>query len=305
MKLAFAFVLNSLIVVSIVLLVKQYKLSSDKKYIYGTAIFSLLLYLMAYRSAADFLSFSMPAYLRLGSDILAVPVFIAAGIFIYTVAASERYKPSEHQVRAQQYVTQGNFNMAKSEIERAIEDNPEDSVNYYALGVIHYNLKQFNKALKNLKQAVFIERENWDAWFLIGRIYYERYDYERAEKYFTKAIETNPAMAKARFGMASILFERGKVDEAAAHYAKIVEVDPMNANAHYNLGSCYLEKGMYREAITEHEISAGLDPDNAYAHYWIGYSYIQLNDKRRAAEAFAKSLERGYEGAAEALKDLI
>ncbi len=112
-------------------------------------------------------------------------------------------------------------------------------------------------------------------------------------------------MLKARFGLASIEFDRGNTPKAEEHYRKIIEIDPMNANAHYNLGSCYLEQEKFKEAIKEHEISAGIDHDNPYAHYWIGFSYIQLDDKKRAAEAFAKSLERGYDGAAEALKDLI
>ncbi|MBE0447628.1 MAG: tetratricopeptide repeat protein [Actinobacteria bacterium] len=239
------------------------------------------------------------------SILLITTILIAMGIFFYTTAIKGRSKPSIRQVRAQQYITQGNFITAKDEIEQDIKDNPGDGLNYYALGVIHYSLKQFNRALKNLKQAVFIDRNNEDAWFLMGRICYERYDFDKAEKYFVKAIEINSAMIKARFGMASILFERGNIDEAADHYAKIIETDPVNANAHYNLGSCYLEKEMFKEAIKEHEIAARLDSDNAYAYYWIGYSYMQLNDKGRAVEAFAKSLDRGYEGAAEALKNLI
>ncbi|MEW5705427.1 MAG: tetratricopeptide repeat protein [Actinomycetota bacterium] len=236
-----------------------------------------------------------------------VGTLIVLAIYILAKHAnnSRGYKLSIHQIAAQRYVSQGRFEQAKFEIERAIEKNPSDSLNYYALGVIYYNLKEHNKALKNLKQAVLIDRNNWDAWFLMGRIYYERYDNEKAIKYFDKALCANPSMIKAHFGLASILFERGQIQEAAEHYRKIISIEPMNANAHYNLGSCLIEEGRFREAIKEHEISAALDSENPYAYYWVGYSYMQLNDKKRAAEAFAKSLQRGYEGAAEALKSLV
>ncbi|MBS3908983.1 MAG: tetratricopeptide repeat protein [Actinobacteria bacterium] len=305
MKLAFAVAVNISIIASIVILIREYRGKTERKYLIGAAVFATMLLVVLGGSIADIFSLALPALIHKASDIVAVPVFLAAGAVIYSIAASSEETVNESQIRAQRHVSQGNFAMAKEEIELAIAANPNDALNYYALGVIHYNLKQFGKAQKNLKQAVFIERSNSDAWFLIGRIYYEKYDFDRASKYFEKAVEIDPAMIKARFGLAAILFERGLIDEAQHHYARIIEVDPMNANAHYNLGSCYLEKELYREAIREHEISAGLDTNNAYAYYWIGYSYIRLDDKKRAGQAFARSLERGYEGAAEALKDLI
>ena len=305
MKLAFAVVVNLSILASTVILIHEYRRKAERKYLIAAAVFTAMFLVILSSAVADIFNLGLPALIHKISAVVAVPIFLAAGAVIYAIAASGKETINESQIKAQRYVSQGKFDMAKDEIEQAIADNPNDALNYYALGVIHYNLKQYGKAQKNLKQAVFIERDNSDAWFLIGRIYYEKYDFDQATKYFEKAIAIDPAMIKARFGLGAILFERGLIDDASQQYARIVEADPMNANAHYNLGSCYLEKELYRDAIREHEISAGLDTNNAYAYYWIGYSYIQLDDTRRAGQAFARSLERGYEGAAEALKDLI
>ncbi|KKR18284.1 MAG: hypothetical protein UU65_C0002G0281 [candidate division CPR2 bacterium GW2011_GWC1_41_48] len=243
-----------------------------------------------------------------------IVILLALGAIFVIAAIDEAIKkrpnkPNKYQLAAQKYTYRGDFRSARIQIEEAIAQDPSDDLNYFALGVIFYELKQPDKALYNLRQAISMNRDNYDGWFLIGRIYYDRYNYEKAMRYFGIALDINPKMTKALFGLASIVFDRNQFDVAAMYYRRIIEIDPKKANAYYNLGGCYYEKGMYNESIKMHKIAVDLFhkdkvEDKSYAYYWMGDANRELGNKEKAAEAFKLSIKWGYKGAVEALRDL-
>ena len=77
---------------------------------------------------------------------------------------------------------------AKKLFDKLMEMYPNDSDNYYNLGVVFYQKKDFKKALDYFLKAIDMD-ENLDSYLYAAMIYLELGDKERALKYFRERVK--------------------------------------------------------------------------------------------------------------------
>lgn len=222
----------------------------------------------------------------------------------------------DHQNNAEKFFRIGMFNIAEKALKTCIKINPDDTDNYYALGVIYYNLKDFDKAIINLKKDPL----NSDALFLIGRIYYEKEDYKKAIEYAKTAIKTNPETLRPYRLLSSIYLIKKEFEKAKECCEKRIQNNNDDPGAYYSLASCYAELGEYKKAIDYYRKAIKLwektikesytleEIENkqkiSYAYYWIGYYYIdKLKKEEKGLNALTKSLNLGYKKARDQIEE--
>jgi V8-like Glu-specific endopeptidase len=178
-------------------------------------------------------------------------VFDSKGKVVGIVALTIASRPAEGII-AQNL----NFAIPINEIVESPEPGPQRTPveNYYALGLIAFNNK----------------------------------NYDDAEKYFKIAIEKDRNYLDAYLGLADIYYYKKLYDREIEICKRAVELDPTNAQARFYLGWAYEDKGVYEKALEEYEKSVDLDPDNQDALYTISLLYLILNNKEKALEAIEK-----------------
>ena len=157
----------------------------------------------------------------------------------------------------------------------------------------------------------------------------DNFDPEAAElEMYKMALDVYPNFLRARNNLGVALRRRGRVDEAIEQYKLALQSDPKFADARSNLGAAYYSMGLVDDAIAEFELATkagGSNASNAYyyhhlgiieyhqknyrealkhfkkaasrdgsladARYYIGEVYMKLGNRKKAIEAYGKTLE--------------
>lgn len=217
----------------------------------------------------------------------------------------------------------GQLEQAKVYAENAVTflQNPGDDFEFYAKAVAYEVLKKYDLALSNFDQAIQQNPQKIIAYIRRGRLYSQRGEFARALPDFDKAIqleaagnagEQSKASAKTakdpstaeiqrdprpwfenlRPGAAYI--ERGRTyiqqeenDRAIADFTKAIELDPEGASAYNHRGVAYASKLDFDSAIADFDKAIQFDPLLRNAHVNRGRSFSAKGDEARARVDFA------------------
>lgn len=162
------------------------------------------------------------------------------------------------QVEADMYYRMGDMKTYREKMEKIVEQNPNDAVLYYNLGVSSAELG-----------------EN-----------------ERAVEYYTKAIELDPKMHNARINIAFVILSKEapiveEMNGLGMSKADTKKYDELAAQ----------REQLYRDALPHLEKVLENDPDNVDAARTMMNIYYQLNETEKAEEMKAKVSEIEAAGA--------
>ncbi len=131
-----------------------------------------------------------------------------------------------------EYVKQGKYDLARDILGQALAVNNGGASSYYAMGVIHYQSKQWAEAIEALQRALALAPDSPNAPF---------------EHYY--------------FGLA--LIKTGKSSEAESHLKRAYVVGGNNipADVHMHLAQHYSNNKQYKEAADELELFLKQTPD--------------------------------------------
>jgi len=130
---------------------------------------------------------------------------------------------------------------------------------------------------------------------------------ETAIELYRRSIEAYPT-AEAHTYLGWTYSFQGKLDDAIEECKKAIRIDPDFGNPYNDIGSYLIQKCAYLEAIPwlKKAAKAKRYDNHHYAHYNLGRAYIALELLTSAREQFehALKLEKSYEAARQALKDV-
>ncbi len=149
----------------------------------------------------------------------------------------------------------------------------------------------FGLAISLLNRAVEADPKSKYGWNELGLTYLDSNLDELAINAFQKQIEVNPYHDRAYNNLGQVYLRERKYDEAMKAFNKQIEIDPLHKYAHANLGRAYLEQHKYTEALPELEQAASLTPDNAEAQVRVGEAYLNLGQDEKAMDAFSKAVK--------------
>ena len=125
------------------------------------------------------------------------------------------------------YMRFGEYDLAKSELQKAIDLNPNDYVNYRHMGAVLLYSGHPEEALDWLKKEFEFDPDiSAGGYMNIGIAYYLKGDTDRAIHWLKQATTKWPAFLGCHIVLASIYGQTGQIDLAEAEKAQILRISP-------------------------------------------------------------------------------
>ena len=120
----------------------------------------------------------------------------------------------------------GDYTGAISDLDKAIELDPNYAPAYYNRGVAKAELKQYSEAIADYDKAIELDPRSASAYYNRGVTKYNLKEYSEAIADYDKAIELDPNFALAYYARGLACRELGKEEEAKDEFKKAQELDP-------------------------------------------------------------------------------
>ena len=226
-----------------------------------------------------------PAHVRYGRSLVGLGRLDEAERHFVTAAAADPVNPHALLGRAQISMARGEFEDARSFLERALEKNPNVgqthhllAQTYLALGLEQRVASHSNAARRLPNQTAMVDplaargvtpvgsMANNDRGIELVR---EGQDAEAA-RLFEEALRINPEFAEAHYNYGTLLARSGRADEAIRHLRDAVRLGPAHADARVNLGIALSGRGDRDDAERLFHEALEIDPAHAKAHIQLG-----------------------------------
>lgn len=183
---------------------------------------------------------------------------------------------------------------------------------YYQMAYLSWKKKDYKEALRYISKALAIGRANSDNYFFLGRIHFDNKNYKAAITAFRQASLLDPKYADAHFGMAKALEKDGQLGEAVWEYNLALKYAPgaeevskkrdellklleekvkkkQDSQNCFELGLAYLGLEKYKEAVEQLLLATKFDPKNAEAFYFLGMAYELQGKKDEAKKSYQQA----------------
>ena len=180
----------------------------------------------------------------------------------------------------------------------ALDQNPEDPVALWNLGLAMLEKKNYTAAIENLRKAIGLAPRYSIPHAYLGRVYTALGRNGEAEQEFQKAVSLSPFSTDVRNAFGRFYLDAGRIAEAEAEFRasvasvstvegwrgiaeisslrdspaeaeeawrRLLELDSFDTVAHFRLGAIYFASGRRAQAEKEYQAGLLMDPANAEA----------------------------------------
>jgi tetratricopeptide (TPR) repeat protein len=223
----------------------------------------------------------------------------------------------EYLNKGLEYTSQGYFDDALDQFNKALELDPNSDAGYFDRGLVYVkkgnssgDVSNYDKALADFNKVLGIISPSHpkisDVYVGMANAYHGKGDLDTAAEQYGKAIQVNPNDELAYENRGLINYKRGKFDEALADYNKAVELAPDHGEIYLERGMLLMQKGDAASddlALADFDKAIQFSPDDAEAYnsraivYYIKKNYDQAwLDVRKAQSLGFKVNEEFLEG---------
>jgi tetratricopeptide (TPR) repeat protein len=188
-----------------------------------------------------------------------------------------------------QYVRQGNSNMAFVYYDKSLQMAPNRNTARYkkgslflSKGMIGEAAGEFDTILKNDDQFAYAYEGRGRVALIQGRL-------EEAKEQFGKALHLNQNLWDVYSFMGIISDRQKRFAEAIGYYHKAIAINPRSATLFNNLGMSYNMAGEYTKALQSYITAVKLDPDNSKIYNNMGIVLGKLGRYNEALDAFKRA----------------
>lgn len=174
----------------------------------------------------------------------------------------------------------------------ATRHRPDDSLNYFYLGLIYHGQNKLNLGIKNFQKSIALNPGKFQSYYNLGNIYKDKENYEKALEYYNKALEIEPNNLNTCYNMGNVYYKLEDIKNSNECYMKAIEINPAHPDSHYNLGLNYQEKGEYNKAIAQFNELLKINPSYMEVYYDLGVTYYNLKDREKALKNFNFYIEQ-------------
>jgi len=162
---------------------------------------------------------------------------------LISVACQSSKNSSKHIAKAEKYYQAGDISKAIAEYDKAIEINPDLSLNYYNRGIYKTELGDYAGAISD----------------------------------YSKAIQLNPHMIEAYLNRANMLADFEYLEDAILDLEKATDINPQMYEAYLLMAEIKIELGEYTSAENDIKMALSINPD-IWQPYFI-YALLHYNTK--------------------------
>lgn len=194
-----------------------------------------------------------------------LPVLFAVVLVVSCAGVSEKnaMMSQYHYQLGISYLNDNNIQPAFTELQKALELNPQDKEVHNALGVIYLTkLDDYNKAVEHFNRALAIDKAFSEAATNLGISYAALKNYEKAVESYRMALSNpqykNAHMAFNNLGM--VYYRLSKFDDSLSAFKDAIRRFPDFQAPYYGLALSYNAKGRYDDAASAMKRAIELDP---------------------------------------------
>jgi type IV pilus assembly protein PilF len=217
------------------------------------------------------------------------------------VDMNERSTADVYVLKGVKYIETGRLDVAKQDLEHAIELDSKNVEAHNAMGVLYERLEQPAAAEEEFKRALSLDSSNPDVAVNYGRVLCIQGKYEQAMQYFKPVLENKLyAMPWIVLANTGICYKRqGQLREAENYLRLALNANPYFAPALLEMAKLSLENGNAMSArgfLQRYEASVAPTAESL----WYGVQTEQALGNTRGANAYLKQLRRFFPESKEA-----
>ncbi len=178
-------------------------------------------------------------------------------------------------------------NMSIREIDRAIELEPDNAVNYVEKALTLFNQQMVGEAEKNLREARKIDPGSFQAWYQQARIYKYKYlknmcfveHSERAIACYKKALNIDNTHKDTLFNLGLLHLKRRMIKTSTKYARRGLKLYPRCKRFHLLMAVIYMDSNEFEKASEEFSIALSMMDDREKVDY-LDTSPLLSNDMR-------------------------
>ena len=203
------------------------------------------------------------------------------------------------------YYKEGEFDLARDVLQKAIELNPLNANYHYVFGQLLEDWTElegaWEKAIDEFTRTIELDPSYIEAWYNRGLLHEKLGDLEKACNDFKQVINRVPMFHAARHNLGVLYIKQQRWEDAEQVFGEILEVEPREPDAHYHLAEIYLNQyGDVNRAIDCLQYAIERDPEHLDARFELGLLYAKRRYTRpefrqQAIDQFIELIKRNDE----------
>ena len=185
------------------------------------------------------------------------------------------------------------YNDAINAITKAAALDTNNATIYDMRGQAYQHLGNYEKAFADYSRARYIDPLNAYAPEHLGMLYYEQGNFKQAVNYLKESIKLSPPrnLPDRLFKLANIYLENGDYNNAISYLLQTIKQNGRHSWAHHALAMAYLHKGNIQIAISKMETEIELYPERDVHYYGLGAIYFCNGEYEKAKKWFAAAVK--------------
>ena len=145
-----------------------------------------------------------------------------------------------------------------SQLEIALQQNPNNPERWHQLGRIHAQHGRFEKAVTPLEQSIKLSPDNWEVYNILAVCHMRLNQPEKMQRACETAVRLVPDEPKAHNSLGISYLLQRRYSDATQSFTMAIQLDPHNPEFHENLGETYKRLGEAKKAAEEFRIAQQL-----------------------------------------------
>ena len=225
-----------------------------------------------------------------------IVLIVAIMAFMPTAGCSRsKVESIEHMNKGVDHYTTKQYNMAITELEKAIQLDEDNEQAYHNLAIVHLDLQHWQKAAQLLTRAAALNPKNANYQFLLGRSYQELGELEQAKNAFENAVNLDPKFYKPNYHLAQVYEQLDEPEKALQSYTEACTKNGRFMPAYTALANLYLELGFadHAKQVLEEALKAVVPNSDEHAEVekLLGAAYQEKEDPEQAIVHLKKAVD--------------
>ena len=158
------------------------------------------------------------------------------------------------------YKDMGDLEMAQSQFQTAVEQNPNYVESYEQLAFI-YSFKGDSLAKYYFKNALMADSSLLSSWYNLGMYYQNKGDFYNAKQFYYGMLRRDSLNKDANYNLGYIFLVEGNYESAVQYFSFVISHNRDNASAFFSRGLAYKYVGNNDFAIKDFEMALELNPE--------------------------------------------
>ncbi len=185
--------------------------------------------------------------------------------------------------------TQRSVDRMIAELQKKVQQNPQDASAHYSLAHAYFNKGQFPEGETELQRVLDLQPQNARARMDLGAAYLSQEQPKEAQEQFTRLVAQEPNNANAHVGLGMALADQSNHEAAINEYQTALRLEPRTRDVYYRMGISQAQMKQYDEAIASYLKERDRSGDDAELEDALADAYQAKGMQQQAQDARSKA----------------